>query len=208
MGLLPFQVSWSSREQLQVYHDERQWWLGVASDMIPWNLQKAGGSEILMDLRGEKVERTIREGGKAAPPPEWPSAAHRDGINPLKTPLWFMGALVSAAPLKPPPSSHTSDGFWSNEMPGYIAGLSSDSPKCEDIGTDNLISCLISLSRLFFHYFSYFPGPMTGCFFSSRGRGEKCFEGGNSSEHLTDCDLFWFCPRSKDHPHPEARWGL
>lgn len=55
-----------------------------------------------------------------------------------------MGALVSAAPLKPPPSSHTSDGFWSNEMPGYIAGLSSDSPKCEDIGTDNLISCLIS----------------------------------------------------------------
>lgn len=97
-----------------------------------------------MDLWGEKVVRTTGEGGRATSPPEQPSAAHRDGMNHLKTSLCFMGALVSAAPLKLLPSSHASDGFWSNEMPGYIAGLSDDCPRCEDTGTDNLISHLIS----------------------------------------------------------------
>lgn len=37
---------------------------------------------------------------------------------------------------------------------------------------------LLSLSRLFIHFFSFPARPMTGWFCSSRGRGEKCFENG------------------------------
>lgn len=62
------------------------------------------------------------------------------------------------------------------------------------------------LSRLFIHFFNFFfffpSRDMTGCFFSSSGREGKHFE------DPTGCDLLWFCPCSRDHPHPEAQWGL
>ena len=59
-----------------------------------------------------------------------------------KQPPCFTGALSSVAALRVPLSSRAWGGFLRNEMPGCMAGLCGDSPRCEDIGTDNLISLL------------------------------------------------------------------
>lgn len=86
------------------------------------------------------------------------------------------------------------------------------------LNKDTLIRHVCVLAFKAFHSF-FFPSPppptpfparpMTGCFFSSRGKGKKCFEDGSNLENLTDYDLSWFCPYSSDHPyHPEAQWGL
>lgn len=59
--------------------------------MIPRNLHKAGGLEILTDLWGEKADEDRGRGRKAASPPEQPSAACRDVMSPLQAPplaLW------------------------------------------------------------------------------------------------------------------------
>lgn len=52
--------------------------VGVASGMIPRNLQKAEESEIVTDLWGEKADGACGR-GRAASPPQQPSAACRDG---------------------------------------------------------------------------------------------------------------------------------
>ena len=70
--------------------------------MIPQNLQKAGGSEILMDLWAEKVDEDCGRGRKGCFPTRAAQCSLQGWHEPLaNTPLLHVGLSVSGSPEAP-----------------------------------------------------------------------------------------------------------